>query len=167
MTSQLVRYSLCPFSKWWTAFSLWKKLLALLLDIYIRLLGLSSFLSALKNIFWKLGVTHILKKILHLIMTMHGNWTWKYIISGSLPSRNAKIFLFLSLWFSDCHFHSVRSQDENSLVESLGIDHSHVSADAPFYRLALTFPTVSWAVLCWFTEFGTSLQWQQYSNNDI
>lgn len=62
MTSQLVKCSLCPFSKWWSAFSFWKKLMALLLDAYVRLLGLSSFPSALKSTFRKLGVTHILKQ---------------------------------------------------------------------------------------------------------
>lgn len=46
----------------WTAFSLWKNLLVLILAIYVRLVGLSCFPSALKCIFWKLDVTHILKQ---------------------------------------------------------------------------------------------------------
>lgn len=46
----------------WTAFSLWKNLLTLLLAIFVRFLGLSPFPSALECNFWKLGVTHILKE---------------------------------------------------------------------------------------------------------
>jgi len=91
----------------WTSFSLWKKLLAFLLAVYARLLGPSPFPSALKYIFWKLGVTHILK-ILHLILTVHGNRTWKYIISRvtslkrwkNLPFSSSLVF-WLSFSFSE------------------------------------------------------------------
>lgn len=70
----------------------------------------------------RLDVTHIFNKILHLVLTMHGNWTGKYIFSEVTSLKNCKVFLFPVFWLSDCHFHSVNSQDENSLTKNLHID---------------------------------------------
>lgn len=115
---------------------------------------LSPFPSALKCIFWKLGVI-FLNKIIHPILTVHGNITWRYVTSGvtslkkwkNLPFSSSLVFR-LSFSFSEVTG-GILPPGKPSYWSLC------VSTDAPFYCLALTFPTASWTVLFWFTELGT------------